>query len=185
MLKKRPGGLLQLKKKTGVNKKDRYNCESGIEIKSRVLSEPPSVIERSRSMENNSLSMNRDNSGFARVVNALDLDERYQIQLQLQALYARLDVLARRADNPSYASQAWSDDEEENDDVESYVRRDSEQSGGQASMRHPVSKQITMGGRGGKMASVVEEDIFEDASSGGSELENHRNHRYFTRKHSY
>jgi hypothetical protein len=56
------------------------------------------------------------NSGFVRVVNAMDTDERYQIQVRLQKLYHRLDTINNKIYNQSHVSNSvWSDDEGDKD----------------------------------------------------------------------
>lgn len=160
MLKTKPKGLLQIRHATVRNeKKDPRPGDGGeIEIKYSVRN---TTSERAQSVDSISIS-NRDNSGFVRVVNVLDLDERYQIQLQLQQLYNRLDQLAHKVENPGNHSGGWSNEEKSDERMEEendhyVIGNDNEHA---YNLKLRMSRLSIVSGKGGAvMESVVEEDI--------------------------
>ena len=94
----------------------------------------------------------RENSAFLRVVSALDVDERYQIQMQLQKLYRRLDVINSRIYGGNN-SNVWSCGEDDEIDEGAF---DEASSSGYASSEVYLSKRHAT--RGGNMMSVLEEE---------------------------
>lgn len=103
-------------------------------------------IQSVRASESSVSGSMRDHSGFQRVVDALDVDERYQIQMLLQKLYRRLDVINSRLYKIGHSnSNAWSDDEEDDDD-----------SG--ADFIHNLHKSKRLVAGAGGMMSVLEEE---------------------------